>query len=243
MTIVGYSNEKGYVHVASEEKKQPVSTHNGHNHQDTDPNSSCSPQEETSSINKISKGSMTSASSNIKSSSDNSASASISVAQGYKGLSSFFLMGTTHTVDPSSVDNDPDIYTNTTPLPIYTTTWLPDSSMPQCNNETEYITQSDLPPHCLSLPPPTHRSNDTTLYDVTLASCDDQSQDEDDRVLDDLADELRAASRMEHDGLTTNEDVVADCRALSRMTMEELVHDFEEYQAQVINEDMCYYET
>ena len=237
MTIVDYSIEKGNVHVASEEKEQPVSIHNNHNHQDTDPNSSCLPQEEISQASSINK-SMTSATSNIEPSSNNSARASInvamSVAQGqqYKGLSSFFLMGTAH-----SVDSDPDI--NTTPLPSYTTTWQPDSSIP-CD---EYIKQSDLPPHCLSLPPSTHCSNDSTLYDETLASCDDQSLDEEDRVLEDLADELRAASRVEHDRLTTNEDTSVDCRALSRMTIEELVQDFEEYQAQVINEDMCYYET
>lgn len=147
-------------------------------------------------------------------------------------------------------------------LSILSAIWVPASSYPEDHTSVTSsadsrgdISHSDVPPDCLSLAPPNRVENlpdsdsetdDVTLHEESLKnSCvfdslsDEHDSGEERRALDDLATELMSVSRNEkcHDDDEHEQLVEKEVRALSRMTLEELVQDFEEYQAQVINDE------
>ena len=176
----------------------------------------------------------------------------------YKGLADFFLMDTmNNTVESNETDAEYDTAINVStnaPLLVPSGMWLPATSSIVTHQTSlmnpDDFSRSDLPPHCVSFHPSIKDDADSAssndYSEETLESAVSQEsiallevlqdeQDEEERVLDELANEIMSLSRNEQ--VNETENMPADIRPLSRMTLEELVHDFEEYQQQVINEE------
>lgn len=175
----------------------------------------------------------------------------------YKGLAGFFLVDSAEPLHEDNSDitpNEQSTDNNGVSVVSLQAVWLPSSSIPDedhniIDDNTGILSSEDLPPHCISssantdnntcnYESDTDNSNDDTMIDDDMMS--DDEQDDEDRVLEDLGRELIVISRTEEHGEGQEEEEITeeDMRALSRMTIEQLVEDFEEYQSQVMsNED------
>ena len=172
----------------------------------------------------------------------------------HKTLTSFFLMHETEVdgTEDETLSNTPQQHlTSDDTLPISGSVWLPMSSIHaqmvtmETNDDkpTFVISQSDLPPCSMPLPSSSSHScdeyhdTDSEDSDDTVIHEDEEEEDrekEDDLALEELAWELMSVCTSEPRGEDKEEE---DDRVWSRMTLEELVHDFEEYQTQIKEQD------
>ena len=172
----------------------------------------------------------------------------------HKTLTSFFLMHKTEVdgTEDETLSHTPQQHlTSDHTLPISGSVWLPMSSIHaemvtmEMNEDkpTFVISQSDLPPCSMPLPSSSSHScdeyhdTDSEDSDDTVIHEDEEEEDkekEDDLALEELAWELMSVCTSEPRGEDKEEE---DDRVWSRMTLEELVHDFEEYQTQIKEQD------
>ena len=177
----------------------------------------------------------------------------------YKGLSDFFLMGTEERENLAQNEDEYNPFSSEPDqsLPISSTIWIPSNSavseqtQPQNDNEFScQITHSDLPPRrppsFPEAPEPPDALFDSngelseeTLTEDSLVILEERSDEnnDDNKVLDELSRELMSANSCNSVAGENNTESDEE-RVWSQMTLEELVQDFEEYQTQVINEDM-----